>query len=527
MTTTLIPRTAEAPSQTAPEAESPLFGWVMPALGVLSVLASCVLWSLKRQMWGDEVFTSVEMGDPSLAHLFRALPHLGGGGMPLFYLAGWPWAHLFGSSDLSLRLFSSAGVCGAFLVLYYAMRRRLGARAAFLGVAFGLFACLVVMEQNSEARSYGLYLLLSAVAAVQVLRIAETPQPGAGSLAWLALTQGGLVLGHVLGLIYAAWMLAALVAADLWEGRFRGRVYGCFMAGWLALLPWIPAIRSSMAVGKPHGWIPMPTPGDLGIGFSYWLFEGLYWQIVPHSATAVLILGWLIAVLCVAVLIIAAVGRLRTESAATRPVELLGLALVAAPLAFYAVSHLVAPIFLPRYLIPSALGLAMLAVCWARHSRIGNRAAVAIVSCGLLLLPVASALLARPPALDVARVDNLAAGRPVVCDSLKDFLVMTRYSPRTAQLRYPMDRRAIQLEPGTDADYRLMANYGREGYWPGELLDASEILRSNSFLVLDNGAQSNWFRVEIEHNPRFTWRQLARIDSSRSLIEVERAESAH
>ena len=183
--------------------------------------------------------------------------------MPLFYLTAWPWAHLFGMSDLSLRLYSCAGVCGAFLVLTTALRHRFNARAAFLGVGFGLFACMIVVDQNGEARGYGLYLLLCALAIAQIFRIAETPQPRARDLFLLALSEAGVVLGHVLGLIFSGLLLVALVAADLFQRRFRAKVYAAYMVGWLAILPWLPAIRASVAVGKPHGWINAPTFGDL------------------------------------------------------------------------------------------------------------------------------------------------------------------------------------------------------------------------------------------------------------------------
>ena len=42
-----------------------------------------------------------------------------------------------------------------------------------------------------------------------------------------------------------------------------------YVAGWLALLIWIPAIRSSMAAGKPHGWMDMPTLTDLRTAYLY------------------------------------------------------------------------------------------------------------------------------------------------------------------------------------------------------------------------------------------------------------------
>jgi hypothetical protein len=326
------------------------------------------------------------------------------------------------------------------------------------------------------------------------------------------------VLGHILGLVYAGLILLALIAADAWQRRFRAKVYLCCIAGWLALIPWIPAIQSSAAVGKPHGWIAMPALSDLAVSLSFWLFTGLYWQL-PHVPAAVLFAGWLCGVACVIGLVISATGGLKTAPS-IRPVYLLGFALILAPAAFFLISHIAAPIFLPRYLIPSALGIATLAAAWADHNRAGKGITVTTLSCVVLALPIATALLARPTALDVSRIDEFAAGRPVVCDSLKDFLVMTRYSSRPDLPEYPMNEAVANTVPGADTDFRLMKNYRREGYLPANLPDDSRILIRKSFLLLDNG-DAPWFRVVIESNPRFTWKILAQIDDARRLIEVE------
>lgn len=505
----------EARARETGEPAGALYRWVFPALGVVSLVASCVMWSLKRPMWGDEVFSWVELGDRSLGHLLHAVVRLGGAGMPLYYLTAWPWAHVFGRSDLSLRLYACAGMCGGFLVLCGAMRRLCGASAAFLGTGFGMFASLLVVEQNCEARDYGLYVLLASLAVAQILKAAETERLSRRQLGVLALSQAGLAIGHVLGLIYCGLLLGALVAADVWQGRFRTRVYLWCMAGWLVLAPWIPAIQASMAVGRPHGWNPMPGVGDLLVGCSLWLFAGLYWQ-AARGSTGVLVAGWLAAVVCLGLLAGAGIRRARIERE-RRPAVLVALVLVGAPLVFFVVSHAVSPIFVPRYMLPSALGVAVLATLWAERSAAAKGRSAAALSCVVLLLPLGAALLARPEALNVARVKALANGQPVVCDSLKDFLVMTRYGGR---VEYPMDPKAVLTAPGTDTDLRLMENYRREGYFPGQLVDAKTILAEPRFLVLDN--QAEWFRFEVEKSPEFRWRVIAPVDAIRRLIEVER-----
>jgi 4-amino-4-deoxy-L-arabinose transferase-like glycosyltransferase len=507
------------PESRDPEIEEPFYRRILPLLGVGSLLVSCVFWSARKQLAGDELFTWAEIRDPSFAHLLHAMSRLGGGGMPLFYLTAWPWAHVFGLSSISLRLYSSVAICAAFLVLLAALRRRFTARAAFLGVAFALFACFVVVDQNGEARGYGLYLLVAVLASVQCLRIAETPRPRPRDLVLLVLTQAGLVLGHVLGLLYAGLLLLALIAADAWERRLRPRVYLCCIAGWLALIPWIPAIRASMAVGKPHGWIPMPAIGDLATGFSFWLFAGIYFPVMQHHPAG-LVAGWFCAVACVLFLVASAINALRTAAPARRPVYLLAFALMLAPLVFFVVSQLASPIYTPRYMIPSVIGVAILSVSWVERSRAGQENRTALLSLIVLLLPIASAALATPTSLNVARIDQLAAGRPVVCPWLRDFLTMERYSSQAASLEYPLDwPAALAGPPAAVGGFHLMQNYRREGYFAANLQDVSAVLSQPAFLVLDD-TQTNWFHLAIENNPRFTWRLLAPIDTSHRLLEV-------
>lgn len=516
------PLTSDASaSQQGGRSAGALDRWILPMLGVVSLIASCLVYSLRKQEWADEVFTRIEVSDRSLIHLMHALTRLGGAGMPLFYLTAWPWAHLFGVSDLSLRLYSCAGVCCAFLVMVRTLSVRFSARAAFLGTAFGMFVCMIVVDQNAEARGYGLYLLLCALAIAQLLRVAETAHPSKRDLALLALSQAGVVLGHVLGIFYAGLMVAALAAADLRDRRFRTKVYAWAMAGWMALLPWIPAIRASMAVAKPHGWILKPNAADVAIGLSYWIFAGIYFPLLKGTHFGVMV-GWGAGVFCVAGLIAAALYGVRDPSRSRRLAYFIGFTLIVAPVAFFAISYIVTPIWTPRYMVPSSLGIALLAVGWAERNRFARGAGGVVLGGLILLLPLAGALSARPAWIDVAHIDELAAGRPLVCDWIRDFTVVWRYSATPTQVEYPMDWPAALQGPAISVGaYHLLWNYRRDGYLAGNILDDSVVLNQPSFVVLDN-RETNWFQLRIAENPQFRWKVLAQIDSERRMIEVDR-----
>lgn len=513
------PLRGDAAPEVRPAREARRFRRLYPGLGVVSLAASCVLWTLRGRQVVDESYTHAELGDRSFAHLFHAVQRLGGGGMPLYYLTIWPWSRLFGTSDAALRLYSSLSLGLALVILMAALRRRFPAQTAFLGVAFGVLTSQMVFDENAQGRGYGLYVLLGVLAIVAWLRVASTARPKAMDMVLLGVTQAGLVLGHVLGLLYAGLMLLALIALDGMERRFRPRAYLCLMAGWLALLRWVPAIRASMAVGKPHPWIPMPTYAGLLTGLTCWIFNGLYWPITKN-VPALMMLGWASALAVMVTLVVSAIRRLRRDASAPRAVLVLGLALVAAPVLFFLVSKLLQPIFVPRYMILTALGVALLAVGWFEQHMPRRPSVVSAIAACLLLVPVVSAALARTGGIDVAGVERIASGETVVCDWARDFLVLDRYSADPGQFQYVVDWPAALRGPEiATMDVHLMQNYRREGYYAGSLPDASAVLARRSFLLLDNG-DTNWFQVEIAGNPRFAWKQVARLDDERRLLLV-------
>ena len=128
---------------------------------VLSLLTSCILWSPHKQAWMDEIFTWKEVSDPSLWHLYYAIQHGADGGQPLFYTTAWLWARAFGIGVLALRLYSSVAMCGALLVTWRTVRRFYGMWATAFGVLFFWGTSGVLLDQNVEARFYGLYMLAS------------------------------------------------------------------------------------------------------------------------------------------------------------------------------------------------------------------------------------------------------------------------------------------------------------------------------------------------------------------------------
>ncbi len=346
---------------------------------VLSLVASCILWSPHKQAWMDEIFTWKEVSDPSLWHLYYAIQHGADGGQPLFYTTAWLWARAFGFGVLALRLYSCIAMCGALLVTWKTIRRFYGVWATAFGVLAFWGTSGVLLDQNTEARFYGLYMLAVALAVDLYTRLVDRPVPTRWLLLSAFLSQAALVLTHVLGLIYSGLILLALIVVDAAKGRLRFKLYFAYAAGWLALLVWIPAIRASMAAGKPHGWITMPTLTDVRTAFLFQ--DSLPWlkffkrhslevgfQIVSRTAEFVIYVP--LAIVFLLGLRRIAKSGWRTITDSRNAVLLLAYLLLSAPALLFVLSHLVTPVFVQRYFLPSGIGLAMVLAASADAARL-------------------------------------------------------------------------------------------------------------------------------------------------------------
>jgi hypothetical protein len=538
---------------------------ILLACSVISLLASCVLWSSHKQPWMDEILTWKEVSDPSLWHLYYAIQHGADGGQPLFYTTAWLWAKVFGTGILSLRLYSSSAVCGALLVTWGAIRRVYGIWATAFGVLIFWGTSGVLLEQNVEARFYGLFLLCVAITVDLYTRLVDRREPNRRLLAYAFFSQAALVLTHVLGLIYGGLVLAALMLFDAAKGRLRWKLYGAYTAGWLALLVWLPAIRASMAAGKPHGWIAMPSITDLRT--SYLFADSLPWlkffkvhslelgfQMVSRAAELVIYLP-LAVVFLFALRSVAKSGG-QIPSGRKGALLLVAYSLLATPVVLFVLSHLITPVFVPRYLLPSGIGVAIVLTAsadalgadepirplWAPHW-----IWVAIVLF-LVATPVVTVLAVGPISLSLAYLDldgveqMVPDGVPVVAAWQEDFVKFMRLSRNPERYYFLLDWPAALAGPRAFVlDYHLMQAYRNSGYYSNNIWDSSRFLCSyTDFVVLDapnantldaqnsnseDFKKPNLFDLKIRAVPQLEWKVIASFDApaaTRRLITVHR-----
>jgi hypothetical protein len=499
----------------------------------------------------DEILTWNEVSDHSLWHLYAAIQHGADGGQPLFYTTAWLWAKAFGTGVLTLRLYSCVAMCGALLVVWHTIRRSYGLWATAFGVLTIWGTSGILLDQNAEARFYGLFMLMVAISVEVYIRVALRPVPTKLLLLAILLSQAGLVLTHVLGLIYSGLILFALIAFDLVNQRMRWKVYLSFAAGWSFLLVWVPAMRASMAAGKPHGWIPLPRLGATVASYFFEDYAEWVALVQRHSngwlsglAGFAAHLAILVPLLFVLLWVIKSlIDPNRWDWIRKHPLLLVSFALLAAPIILYLLSHLVTPVFLPRYILPSAIGEAIAMAAFA--DKVGADAGKRLrwfwigLSALLVVSPVGSALVLRPPQvdaryLDVQRLDSIVPRDvSLVAGWQNDFEVMMRFSRYPQQRVYLLDWPTALIGPKELVlVYHLMQAYRGAGWYGQSIQDRDAFFCSHdNFWVLDPhfyGARSgepSWFDLTVGQMPQFEWKIVETVkdtDYERNLIAVHR-----
>lgn len=383
---------------------------------VLALLGSLLLLE-RRSLWYDELFTAQVA--PLPLHRIAQAVLSGEGTAPYlqsvppsynapYYVVVHGWLALTGQApgEISLRSLSLLASVLAVGALTLAVTRLADRRA---GLAAGLLAATnpLVLEYAVEARGYGLAMLATTATALGLVR-------------WL---DGGRLLLYAVGATAAGlahWfalpVVAGLAVAALVLRRRAALPLVAVTA--LAALPTVALVVLAGAVdraGTTTGWI-----ADTG-GAVPWLSLQAW-----ASKSPPLLLGTLLA----------AGLALRTRSRAA----VVGAGWVLVPVLLVTLAELVRPVYVPRYLLPSLLGLAVLAGTGLAGRWRGAGVAGLV---GLSLL--AAAPLATAPPRDDAKgaVAAIARrhvpGQPVVAVDRRAALALEQYARGSvrADLRLP------------------------------------------------------------------------------------------
>lgn len=301
-----------------------------------------------ESLWYDETFTA------ALARLpLRQLMFATAGDVhpPGWYLIEWGIAHLFGATEFSLRFPAAVFSALSVVELYKLTDHLIGQKIArWSGLVMSILPAQIYYGQ--EARMYSLLLWLVLLATRSAIQQQKAASPEA--------RPSRLLLGGVWGRDPQSarfWRLFASLALMLWIHNLAG-VYAAVigaMAIWrhrrrallpvalagVFFLPFLPFSVNQVINVRAGFW--MPPPANLG-ALAFPLAYGTIYQRTPGVFQ-------IHAMLAVFLLTIAGVWGSRHDWRRLAPLAAL---IAIPPVSLYAASMTVAPVLLPRALLPSA-----------------------------------------------------------------------------------------------------------------------------------------------------------------------------
>ncbi len=473
--------------------------FILLGLTVVALLATALITSAKKYLWYDELFGWTFATDPSLWHALRAVGDGADIGPPLMYVVNWLWVGALGSGETTFRAVSALSFAAAVVVLWLTLRRAYPVRAVALGVVTAVLASADTAYQFSEGRFYGL-LTLAVVVALALYAASDQEGIPFGLQVGTTVAHAAVIYVHAVGLLYSGVLLLATVARDATRGRVRVGRYVPILIAWLTFVPWLPAVRRQSDLSKPHPWVSPPNLTTFGNSYLFGISP------LPFVLLLVIALGAIVR---------APEREDRLEE--DRSLLIAAAALLAVPIAAFVVSHAVAPIFLPRYFVPAAIGWAIVIAHLGQRAEPAHGRITRPLVLGLWTLMFA-VLIAKPvgAAITMARserpgttIDRLVPPNiPVVVGDAINFLAYAHYSARPAGYYYVLDW-AAAMDPHAEReatmDYKVMDAWRRNGLLSSRIVPEDAFLRDHAqFVVLRDTTVFEWYDYAINGNPRFT-----------------------
>ncbi len=505
--------------------------------GFLLTIAITIVNSHGRVFWEDEMLGWLLLTDPSWHHMIHAWNVGADGGGFSFYLLGRAWFALFGSSHLAFRLFSSTCFGVAFVATWGALRRNYPTWIVAFATFNTIFFSPPLTTHFLEGRFYGLLVMTTALAMWLALKLDDTPDPTPARFYVAAfLIHGLLTTSHLLGVIYSAFLVAAIVVLDRMRGRWRLGLYVTMAASWLLLLPEKTSIIAAGRVGKPHFWTKPPKLADIVGAYSGFSHEILF-VLLFLAVTTLLVLRRAPG----------GVGTgLRDSFRRRRAVYLVTFCLLLVPIAFLAEGLLGTWLFTDRYLQPIAVGIAFVTaelcmlIAERLESPLGSRMPPALITAvrGTFFLVFGALILVwvfhhtaqqtpSPPDFTDALTAHMPHNLPVVAEDAFTFTeLMDRQAHSGVDYRFVLDW-PWAIAPGSPhfevTQYHLMENWQRAGYFADRIENVDTFLKNNPrfLLIHDAGIHTspndeivigNPLQERLAHNPEYEFRKVFALD---------------
>jgi len=485
--------------------------YIVPVLAIASLLVSCLIVSSRKFFWNDELYSYYFLSDPSFTHMLGAFHDKINNTPPLYFLLGWLWARVFGSTELSLRLFSSLGMCLACTIVWIVLRRTYSFWPASIGT-LGVFCVSdIILSQNAEARMYGLFLALCSLALLQFDTNNRISNSSWKTFFSNACIQAAIVNTHLFGLFYGIAILLSQIIRDRYFKTFRPKIYLAMVIGWTSLILYIPSFLNQSDAGNPRTWIPVPLLKDLTdfLSLSLSSFSNLVILLVLLVISGFQFLLYQTNRTHLSQIDQQEQPNLNTEI----PLLVFAYSFLVVPLVAWILSRTVKPIFIDRYMIPSALSWSILLAYLS--SRIINSAFIRtklpeisrkssflkftqraifliILTSVLLIQPISYAKNYRKSSIPGLN-DNKYGYKelPVVTQSSAQFIERLYYSPERDRYFFILDwEAALDKASGlfSPQEYKHLDALNRKypNLFQNHIVKSEDFLNMhNRFLVLD------------------------------------------
>jgi hypothetical protein len=235
---------------------------VVAAAVVVVIAAGIVLRFVTHSaLWLDEALT-VDRARLPVSQIAGSVKQ--DGAPPLYYYLLHFWMRLFGQSDVATR--SLSGVIGVItLPVAWLAGNRLGGRVVAWTTVVLLASAPFAVYYSTEARMYGLVILLTACGFLSLHRALETPRPG--NLIATAVVTAALLYSHYWALylvgVVGLWLFVSALlsrrrdrAGASWRHRRSALI--AMGVGCILFVPWLPIfVYQSRYTGTP--WAAPPN----------------------------------------------------------------------------------------------------------------------------------------------------------------------------------------------------------------------------------------------------------------------------
>jgi len=452
----------------------------MLSASILLLFAIALYCVRGRIFWEDEMLGWMLIRDPSFSHMLASWKHGADGGGISFYLTSRLWLKVFGTSVTAFRMYSQVCFATAMAICWISMRRFYQPAV----VAFAMLSVWLVspalVQHMAEGRFYGLLVATVAWGIWLLFRSQDKPTVSPQIYAAVFLCHVLMVTSHILGIAYSGFLVAGMIGLDRTQRLWRPRLYGTAALSWLVLVPCLPAIRASAAVGRPYFWTLQPNLMQ---------FLADYTAFTPIIA---LPLALLLIYIAVHLRRTGAMRQILEGVVVRRPVYLFALLFFLIPVVFLLEGTVGPPLCISRYLQPMvfATTFVMAELVTVSLSLLPGFIASSVLARGITWCVFLAALLAydfeyRPQHTaqhkdyTAALSASLPKGVPVICEDAFAFTEL------------------ISRQHGSDVLYTYLLD------WPNSIAAGTPRLEVTQYHLMQNWKQAGYFSGSIQYINRF------------------------